>query len=218
VAQAFERVEQLSSQYNLFQLGTWIVLVLVIVGLFTFRRDAVSRDVELPPGLALAFVFQRVLGLVIDLAPFTLAGAVILRVGWIESMGVLVNWVVSPSMQNILPSGRILLWWGVSVGAYVLYCIVIETLTARSLGKWLTGTRILPETGTQLGFGQILIRNSLRLIELLPPFWVFGFLILLSRNSQRLGDIFGRTVVVRTANDDTPTPVDRSDDAPGDGT
>ena len=218
VAQAFEHVERISSQYNLFQLGTWLVLVLVIVGLFTLRRDAVSRDVDLPPGLALAFVFQRVIGWAVDFVPFTVAGAAILRISWIEGVGVLVNWVVSPSMQNILPSGRILLWWGVSVGAYVIYCIIIETLTARSLGKWVTGTRIMSETREPLRFDQVVIRNALRLIELLPPFWVFGFLILLSRNSQRLGDIFGRTVVVRTANDETQSPADPGDDTPGGGT
>jgi uncharacterized RDD family membrane protein YckC len=41
------------------------------------------------------------------------------------------------------------------------------------------------------------VRNVLRCLELMPPFWVLGFVVVLSRNRQRVGDIFARTIVVR---------------------
>ena len=67
----------------------------------------------------------------------------------------------------------------------------------RTIGKVFLGTRVLSENGTRPNAVQIVARNVSRFLELLPPLWVLGFLVVLSRNRQRLGDIFARTVVVR---------------------
>jgi uncharacterized RDD family membrane protein YckC len=83
--------------------------------------------------------------------------------------------------------------------------LVMELLTGRTVGKVLTGTRLLAETGTRPASWQILVRNALRLLELVPQFWILGLLVLLSRNRQRLGDIFARTLVVRRAGPLEPT-------------
>jgi uncharacterized RDD family membrane protein YckC len=58
---------------------------------------------------------------------------------------------------------------------------------------------VLSESGSVPTLRQILVRNALRLLELQPPLWILGFLVVLSRNRQRVGDLFARTVVIRHA-------------------
>lgn len=218
ISAAFDRVERVTTQVGFFQLITWLVLIGVIGSLFMLRRDSMTRDILLPDSLTMAMAVQRLVGFAIDFVPFTLVAAGILRVDWAESFQVLFQWFISPSMQNSLPSVTVLVWWGTSVAAYVLYCTFIEVLTGRSLGKFVTGTRLLSEDVAAPRFWQVLVRNVSRLIELLPPFWVFAFLLLLSRNAQRLGDILGRTIVVRHAapgeSTESSDPRDSDDDLP----
>lgn len=211
ISSAFDRVDRITNQVGLFQLIIWLVLVSVIASLFVLRRESMTRDVILPDALAQALAVQRLIGWAIDFLPFTLVAASILRVDWSGSFQVLFEWFVSPSMQNALPARNVLLWWGSSVGSYVLYCTFIEALTGRSLGKFVTGTLLLSEDVAEPRVWQVLVRNLTRLIELLPPFWVFAFLLLLSRNGQRLGDILGRTIVVRRASAGESTDSHESD-------
>ena len=101
-----------------------------------------------------------------------------------------------------------MLWWGIACGTSTLYALVMELLVQRTVGKLLMGTRVLSERGTAPHVLQTILRNVLRLLELMPPFWLLGFLVVLSRNRQRLGDIFARTLVVRhvkSAGDATST-------------
>ena len=61
---------------------------------------------------------------------------------------------------------------------------------------------------------QVLARNVFRILEMTPPLWALNFLAVLTRNRQRLGDLFARTVVVRgVAGAETS---DTSDDATSD--
>jgi uncharacterized RDD family membrane protein YckC len=59
------------------------------------------------------------------------------------------------------------------------------------------------ESGLRPRLWQIAVRNLLRYLELMPPYWVLGFVVVLSRNRQRVGDIFARTIVVRRAPTET---------------
>ena len=68
----------------------------------------------------------------------------------------------------------------------------------QTLGKRLLRLRVLDERGLKLEFNQIIIRNLLRCIDLLPAFYaVGGIFCLLTRHAQRLGDIAANTIVVR---------------------
>ena len=190
--------------HSVVQTLAFALLVALLIGLFVFRRGSMIRLIELPPGCALAFHLQRLLGWLIDFAPFTLAAAIVLDVPWREGVRDLAKWGISPDPEGGLPEQKVLLWWAFGVCGHTAYMLVMELLTRRTVGKVLTRVYLLSESGRRPTVVQILTRNFLRLIELMPQFWVFAVLVLLSRNRQRMGDIFARTLVIR------PVPVQRT--------
>jgi len=182
------------------QTATLLILMGLLLALFAFRRGALARVIELPPDCALAFAFQRLAGCVLDLAPFTVAAAALLGVPWQAALRELFMWAAgTDAMANRLPALNTLLWWVYSTSAYALYALIMECLTRRTIGKVLVGTHVLSESGSVPNLRQVLVRNGLRLLELQPPLWILGFLVVLSRNRQRVGDLFARTVVIRHA-------------------
>jgi uncharacterized RDD family membrane protein YckC len=67
----------------------------------------------------------------------------------------------------------------------------------QTLGKRLLRLRVMDAQGLRLQFYQILIRNLLRLVDMLPGFYLVGGLACyFSRRAQRLGDIAANTIVV----------------------
>ncbi len=177
---------------------TLLVLFAILAALILLRRGSMVGGVALPEGHAPALAFQRLLGWAVDFVPFGAAAALLLRVDWQRGLRELSGWAVgSDAATGKLPEQSTLLWWAASCCGHVAYCLVIELATRRSLGKLLVGTRILSESAAPPAWGQTVIRNLLRLVEMLPPLWVLSLLVVLSRNRQRLGDIFARTVVVR---------------------
>lgn len=68
----------------------------------------------------------------------------------------------------------------------------------QTIGKRLVRLRVIDAEGLHLQFNQVVIRNLLRLIDILPAFYLVGGAVcLLTRKSQRLGDIAAGTVVIR---------------------
>jgi uncharacterized RDD family membrane protein YckC len=61
--------------------------------------------------------------------------------------------------------------WVVAIGAQLLYYIVMELAFQRTLGKLLSGTKVVTEKGEPPSFGQILGRTLARFI----PFEAFSF-------------------------------------------
>jgi uncharacterized RDD family membrane protein YckC len=113
---------------------------------------------------------------------------------------------VSVQSSAVLPETRTMIWWGLTIGTHTTYCLIMELLTRRTAGKALVGTRILSESGEPASAGQIVVRNSVRLLELLPPLWFLAALVIISRNRQRAADIFARTIVVRRVQPQEPAP------------
>ena len=67
----------------------------------------------------------------------------------------------------------------------------------QTLGKRLVGIRVMDAQGLRLQFHQIVLRNLLRFVDMLPFFYLVGGLAcLFSRRAQRLGDIAANTIVV----------------------
>jgi uncharacterized RDD family membrane protein YckC len=197
-------VEQVLAQPGVFRRGqgalqfiTLGLLLAVLVGLFVFRRGSMVHVVELPAGCALALNMQRLAAWLIDFVPFTVVAAVSVGIPWGQGLGALGRWGISPNPQGGLPDENVLLWWGLSIAGYTAYSLVMELLVGRTVGKVIARVRLISEAGTRPTAGQILTRNLTRLIEFMPQFWVFVVLVLLSRNRQRMGDIFARTVVIR---------------------
>jgi uncharacterized RDD family membrane protein YckC len=78
----------------------------------------------------------------------------------------------------------------VEVGYFSLF----EGLGGRTPGKSLMGLRVVRADGQTLGLGSVLIRNVVRVFD---NMYVGVLAMLLSPRAQRLGDIAGRTIVVR---------------------
>ena len=97
----------------------------------------------------------------------------------------------------------LIMYFGVSIG----YGIVLEwALRGQTLGKRLLRLRVMDEQGLRLQFSQVVIRNLMRFVEMQPPLWVLGFVLLLSRSRQRSGDILAHTLVVRGIKREKPNP------------
>jgi uncharacterized RDD family membrane protein YckC len=96
---------------------------------------------------------------------------------------------------DVAAAFQILAYFVVSIG----YGILAEWFwRGQTIGKRMLRLRVLDERGLKLEFNQIVIRNLLRSIDMLPAFYaVGGALCLFSKQAQRLGDIAANTIVVR---------------------
>lgn len=86
----------------------------------------------------------------------------------------------------------LVIWFG--------YGIVLEWYChGKTVGKRVFNLRVVDEHGLQLTFAQIAVRNLLRMVDFLPLLYLLGGTVsVLSKRSQRLGDIAAGTVVIRT--------------------
>jgi uncharacterized RDD family membrane protein YckC len=88
-----------------------------------------------------------------------------------------------------------LMFFGFSIG----YSIFTEwRWRGQTIGKRCLRIRVVDVHGLRLKFGQIVIRNLLRPVDMLPgPYLVGGLACLLNSRCQRLGDLAANTVVIR---------------------
>jgi hypothetical protein len=82
----------------------------------------------------------------------------------------------------------------------LLFPMVLEwRWNGQTLGKRVLKIRVIDSQGLNLRPAQIIVRNLLRSVDLLPALYTLGGLVVLfSPKLQRLGDIAAGTVVVRT--------------------
>jgi uncharacterized RDD family membrane protein YckC len=96
------------------------------------------------------------------------------------------------------------------------YDILFEVFASgRTPGKGLNGLRVVRTDGSPVGFFTSAVRNTLRLVDLLPAGYLAGIVcILVTQRNQRLGDLAAGTLVVRERRPGPPptfTPVLRPD-------
>ncbi|MCL2701460.1 MAG: RDD family protein [Phycisphaerae bacterium] len=78
------------------------------------------------------------------------------------------------------------------------YGIVLEWFwRGQTLGKYVMGLRVVDQSGLNLRFSQIVIRNLVRFVDNLPAGLIGGLACTLTRRCQRLGDLAANTVVIR---------------------
>src|SRR5260370_8767086 len=79
------------------------------------------------------------------------------------------------------------------------------TFRGQTLGKRVMNLRVVDADGLRLRFSQIVVRNLLRTIDMMPGLYtVGGIVLLLSPKLQRLGDIAANTIVIRTNTEAIP--------------
>jgi uncharacterized RDD family membrane protein YckC len=96
---------------------------------------------------------------------------------------------------------------GVAIGMFVLAQFAIETgyfifwemLTrGRSPGKAVAGLRVVQRSGLPIELGNTMVRNLMRIVDILPANYVVGLIsMLLSPSGERLGDHAAGTIVIR---------------------
>jgi uncharacterized RDD family membrane protein YckC len=140
----------------------------------------------------LAGPITRFLAFAIDLAGITLISGIFSQV-------LLLAAVVS---ADFVLAARTVCYFVVSFG----YSMLLEwNWRGQTLGKRVLKIRVVDSEGFRLRPAQIVVRNLLRFIDLLPGFYaVGGICCALSPKYQRLGDIAANTVVIYTAQEKIP--------------
>ncbi|MCI0744166.1 MAG: RDD family protein [Verrucomicrobia subdivision 3 bacterium] len=118
--------------------------------------------------------------------------SVVIGICWVLGMllGTLV--LISPDLAKAVTA---LSYFVISVG----YSIVLEWIwRGQTFGKRILRLRVVDAEGLRLQLNQVVMRNLLRFIDMLPAFYLIGGIACVcSRRWQRLGDLAANTVVVR---------------------
>jgi uncharacterized RDD family membrane protein YckC len=78
------------------------------------------------------------------------------------------------------------------------YYIYLEGTYGQTIGKMALDIVVVTEDGDPIEFGPAAIRTLLRIVDVLPAFYLIGIVaVLVTDRKQRLGDIVADTVVVR---------------------
>lgn len=78
-----------------------------------------------------------------------------------------------------------------------IYFIAMEEKYGQTLGKKLLMIKVIDKSGKKASFRSCLLRNVLRIVDMLPAFYIIGIIsILLTGKRQRVGDLAADTVVV----------------------
>jgi len=86
----------------------------------------------------------------------------------------------------------------ITMVASFIYYVFFEGTFGATPGKMLLGLKVVRSDGERIGYKEALIRTVMRLIDLLPAFYIAGVIsILLSSRNQRLGDRVAGTLVVK---------------------
>lgn len=107
--------------------------------------------------------------------------------------------VISPDFAMAF---HVLLYFILSIG----YFILLEMgWRGQTLGKRMMRLRVMDSNGLKLSPSQLILRNLLRFVDSLPVlYFMGGVCALISKRSQRLGDLAAGTVVIRVPNLDPP--------------
>ena len=118
--------------------------------------------------------------------------AVILILQNIVSYGVRFLQIFSPSLAQAF---AIILYFIITIS----YGIILEWIwNGKTLGKRVCKLQVVDAEGLRLTLPQVVIRNLMRAVDMLPAFYLIGGVTsLLSPRYQRLGDIAAQTLVIR---------------------
>jgi uncharacterized RDD family membrane protein YckC len=158
---------------------------------------------------------SRFLAILADTAIQIVLGFIVLIVGMIIGAGVATFGGLAPQWVLAIV---ILLIFLLNSGYFALFEIFWNGQTP---GKRYAQIRVIKDDGRPIGAYEAIVRNALRLVDMLPAMYGIGLLsIFVSRQSKRLGDFVAGTVVVHektlegvrpyveTKIDDTLPPID----------
>lgn len=122
-------------------------------------------------------------------------------------LGLLLAFVssLSPTIP-IGPQETVVILLGSTSFLFLGYFILFEMLwNGQTPGKRQAGIRVIRDNGTPITLTESLLRNILRVVDLLPFYYGIGLIsTLLSRQSKRVGDYVAGTVVVKERASEEP--------------
>ena len=115
---------------------------------------------------------------------------------WIDFL-VLLAFLVVPDyvLGNATYQSTLYVW----IGLMLAYFPVMEAVFGKSVGKFVTRTRVVDAAGQRPSFVQALVRTLFRLVEVNPILVggvPAGIAVLASRHKQRIGDMAANTFVL----------------------
>lgn len=118
-------------------------------------------------------------------------------------MVVIVVMLIAIGWARLTESGFTLLAMTLVSLVYLSYHIVFEsTLDGKTPGKSFAGVRVIKSDGTRLSLLDVVIRNVLRIVDILPFGYILGMvLVFFDPSNRRMGDLVAHTVVIH----DRPT-------------
>lgn len=149
-----------------------------------------ASDVVIQTGQGIRFVLRpaspliRALALCIDLI---VIGSIMTLIGGVIH-------AARPLNPDLVMAFLTFLYFAISIG----YNMLLEwKMGGRTIGKRLLHLRVVDASGLKLHPAQIIIRNLLRIVDLLPVLYLTGGVAcLLSSRRQRLGDLAAGTLVI----------------------
>jgi uncharacterized RDD family membrane protein YckC len=170
---------------QLIQVGVMVLLMFVMLSTLR-RRGSIQEAMRKADRLPLAPLLPRFIAGMIDALPLIAVPAVLA--------------FTSPTIDDAklrMEEPAVQAWYTGAVVAYLLYTSIAEMLFARTLGKWLFGLRVASLDGSRPTARAALLRNVLRLVDLLLVLFPL-IMMFLSPLRQRLGDVAAGTLVIRS--------------------
>lgn len=121
---------------------------------------------------------------------------------WIDLIGLAALFFGPALAFGVIPQFRDLpasTFLPISVGLCLLYFPIMEGLWGRTLGKLLTGLKVVDKNGRAPGIGRAALRTVLRLLEVNPILLggvPAGIAVLCTKRKQRLGGLVADTYVL----------------------
>lgn len=110
--------------------------------------------------------------------------------------------ILAPQIEHASKTGEyviIAIWSLLSLAIFWGYYIAFEVFwNGQTPGKRLFHLRVLRSTGYPVTLADVIVRNFVRIIDLLPNFYAAGVItMMITKRAQRLGDLAAGTVVVK---------------------
>lgn len=188
-----DAMELLEERRSSMPINWTTIAMLVILGMLLMGGLRYQRSLQLirvGPDWVIAAPLARLAAAAIDASPVIAAWAYI---------GLRASQMANPTLNSFE-------WdkWCIGAGVvYIVHTWLTELALGRTIGKMALGLHMVQIDGSRPGPGPILARNLLRVLDVpVPPVWVFGLLVdvavlIYSPLRQRIGDLAGKTLVVR---------------------
>jgi uncharacterized RDD family membrane protein YckC len=186
----------------LFAQNIAVMLLVLMLTLSFWQWRQRPGPLKLPTGMTIASTLTRSLAFAIDMAiPYVIVCTVYALWGSDGYKTLLATGRNAILHFEVLFNSPALMMW---LGLYLLHVTVGELFFRRSIGKALTGLEVLMIDSKPPTVGAVLVRNLIRLPEILLG--IIVIYVFVSPNRQRLGDLLGKTVVIshKPPSSDTP--------------